>query len=66
MIDNPGVCTQCVLRIRTRPAFWEAETLRATAQDELDTSRAEADTLRSQNEMQNDELAAIQWAINHN
>merc|ERR1712060_187285 len=32
MVDNPGVCSNCVLRIRTRPAFFEAETLRATAQ----------------------------------
>merc|ERR1712048_1471400 len=31
MVDYPSVCTNCVLRIRTRPAFWEAESLRAAA-----------------------------------
>lgn len=77
MIDNPGVCSNCVLRIRTRPAFWEAERLRAATQEELHTKQAalyvkqvelnakaaEANALRSQLETKrNDEIAAIQWA----
>merc|ERR1712048_136971 len=61
IIDNPGVCTSCALRIKSRPAFWEAESLRATVQQELDLERSQANTLSDQIETQSDKKAALQW-----